>query len=117
MAEKEPLAYQAAKASWMAPLIAIGLSIATNVMVTGDSHMEEGTVRTVRFAVGLIGVAIVLAGLVFGVIALFGIKQHGAKGILVPSIIGILLCSGFIYLLVQAFMLAQQLKERGGMPP
>src|SRR6476620_6791187 len=100
MDEKPPFAVQAAKASWLAPLIAIGLSIVGNIVLTSDPKTDEATIRTGKIVIGFSAFAIVIVGLVFGVLALLGIKRHGAKGILVPAFVGILLSSGYLYLVV-----------------
>jgi hypothetical protein len=118
MADKPPFAFQAAKASWLAPLIAIGLGIAGTVMLPIHPGMEEEAVHTARIGkvvIGLIAVAIVLVGVVLGVLALFGVRKHGARGILAPSLIGLLLSSGYLYLLVSTILLVQQIAQQHGM--
>jgi hypothetical protein len=120
MAENPPFAFQAAKASWMAPLVAIALGIAGNSMLQSGSNLgEEGadTIRTGKIIMALIAFAIVLVGVVFGVIALFGIKKHGGKGILLPSIIGLLLSGGYLYLVVSTLLLVQRIVQERGLTP
>jgi len=112
MNEKPPFAVQAAKASWIAPLMAIVLGIAGTTFASGDSHTDPETLRTIALILGGICGVIVVAGLVFGIAALFGIRKHGAKGILLPSIIGILLCSGWLYLVYNSIQVARQAAER-----
>jgi hypothetical protein len=120
MTDKPPFAFQAAKASWMAPLLAIALGIAGMAMLPIHPGMEEEAVHTARIGktvIGFIAFAIVLVGVVFGILALFGIRKHGAKGILAPSIMGLLLSSGYIYLLISAILLVQRIAQQHGPPP
>ena len=112
MNEKPPFAVQAAKASWIAPLLAIGLGIAGTTFASGDSRTDPETLRTIALILGGICAVIVVAGLVFGVTALFGIRKHGVKGILLPAIIGILLCCGWLYLAYSSIQVARQAAER-----
>jgi hypothetical protein len=107
MEEKVPFAVQAAKASWAAPLLAIAIGFFAR---TVSSDPETG--RSIMLVVGLISLVLVLAGLVLGVVAMFGIRKHGIKGILFPSIIGIALCSLWLYLLYAAIQAARQAAER-----
>ena len=107
MEEKTPFAVQAAKASWAAPLLTIAIGFGAK---TVSADPETG--RTIMLIAGLISILLVLAGLVLGVVALFGIPKHGMKGILLPSIIGIALCSLWLSLLYTAAQAARQAAER-----
>ena len=42
MPEKDPFAFQAARASWFAPLIAIGLGALGNGVMANNPTLEEG---------------------------------------------------------------------------
>jgi hypothetical protein len=107
MDQKSPFAVQAAKASWIAPLLTILLGFAGQAISAGKANTPPETVRAVALAIGGISVIIVLAGLMLGILALFGIRKHGIKGILMPSIIGILLSCGWLYLLFTAIQAAR----------
>jgi hypothetical protein len=100
----------------MAPLLAVAVGMGTNVMVSGNSTLEPDIRRTIWLVVGGICVLMVLAGLVCGVLALIGIRRHGRKGVLIPSIVGILLSSGYLYLLINAILLVRRLIEEGPPP-
>src|SRR5438128_2210939 len=96
--------HQAATTSAFAPLIAIGLSIASSAGRTGVDPQSR---RTVAFIVGIVGTVIMLIGLICGIVALFGIRNHGTKGILGKALFGIiipLLCTA---LLIPSFMAAR----------
>jgi hypothetical protein len=112
MTDKTPFAIQAAKASWVAPLITIVLGVAARSATANSSEISPGTMRTIWLVTGGLSLLIVVAGLVLGILALFGIKKHGIKGILFPSIVGILLSLGWLYLLASAVQVARQAAER-----
>jgi len=96
-----PFAKQAARASWMAPLVALLVGfVATTFMRQQDVDQDLSRVASAVIA----GVAILLgfAGLISGFIGLSGIPKHGAKGLLIPSALGILLSSAYLLLVVFA---------------
>jgi hypothetical protein len=96
--------HQAATASAFAPLIAIGLNIASSAGRTGADPQSQ---RTVAFIVGIVGTVILVIGLICGIVALFGIGNHGTNGILGKALFGIiipLLCTA---LLIPSFMAAR----------
>jgi hypothetical protein len=120
MPEKLPFPYQAAKASWMAPLLAIALGFAGTTMLQNNQNLGEqgaGAIRSGKIVIGLIAIAIVVVGIVFGILALFGIKKHGPKGILIPSIAGLLLSSGYLYLVVSTLLIAKHMAEQRAIVP
>ncbi len=80
--------HQAATASVFAPLIAIGINIATTASRT---NLDPQTQRPVALIVGIVCSLIILIGLVCGVAALFGIRNHGKKGILGKALCGIMI--------------------------
>ena len=114
MHESQPFAIQAAKASWVAPLLATALSFSVKTMLRGDTRIDPQTNQIVWIVVGVIVILIVASGLILGVAALFGLKKHGWRGILIPSLVGIVLCSGYLYLLVSAVLLVRRLAEERG---
>jgi hypothetical protein len=74
--ESKILAKQAAKASWLAPILvwflgALGAGLGARVIV--DS----------------IGLLLIIGGLLLGILSLLGIRKHGAQGILLPAVVGI----------------------------
>jgi len=68
-----------ARASWIAPLIGLLINFVLFI----------GSGRKTNLVSSLICVVFLGGGLLLGVAALFGIKKNGAKGILIPSLIGI----------------------------
>jgi hypothetical protein len=115
MAENPPFAKQAAKASWVAPLVAIVLGIAARAIIEGNRDMDVETVRSIFVIVGAIAILIAALGLVLGLVALFGISKHGARGILIPSVIGILLSSAYLYLVVSTFLTVRRMANEAAM--
>ena len=85
---------QAAKASWIIPLLALGM------MAVGNSVMKTSSSTVGPLILGGFVILFFLAGIILGIISLFGIKVYGKKGILTPAIIGILLNVSFLSLLL-----------------
>ncbi|MGB7160730.1 MAG: hypothetical protein WBD40_21885 [Tepidisphaeraceae bacterium] len=74
---------QAAKFSWMAPLVAILLGCCTvGVRSAGPS---------VGLAIAGLQLLLILGGLAAGIFALVGVKRYGSESILMPAITGIVL--------------------------
>lgn len=69
-----PFLVEAAKLSWIAPIVAIVISI--------------GNSQDANLGVALLSLALLAAGFVLGVIGLFGVSKYGAKRTLVPALIG-----------------------------
>ena len=93
---------QAAKASWIIPLLALGIMIISNsVMKSPDAQLNP-------LILGGFIVLLFLVGIILGIISLFGIKKYGKQGILAPAITGILMNLVFLSLLlmiaIAAFM-------------
>ncbi len=86
---KKPFTQQAATASWLAPVLACFLSYAT-----------KPASRSGNMIMLTIEVLFIVAGLVFGIIALFGIRKHGREGILKPAIAGIIVNVSLILLVI-----------------
>ena len=53
-----------------------------------------------------------IIGLVLGVVALFGIRKHGTKGILAPALVGILINGLLLFIFVSNFVAAQARTQR-----
>lgn len=94
MSEKEsvPLAKQLAKASWLAPLL-VFLMIRFLRSGTTSSQATQDMILTI------VGSFLYLVGFLCGVTALFGLRRHGRKGILVPALIGASI-SGLLLMIV-----------------
>ncbi len=78
-----PFAFQAAQASLLAPLIAVGVSIVVNVGMANQASPSA------KIITGSLCILLVVLGLVFGIVALFGVRRYGKKGILGRAIAGI----------------------------
>jgi len=60
-----------------------------------------------RPIVELVALAFILLGLAFGIIGLFGIRKHGAKGILAPALVGITINGLLIFIFITNFLAAR----------
>jgi hypothetical protein len=89
-------AESAAKASWYAVLVGVGLNVAANASRTGRRPD-----RAELLVVGLASFAIYLFGLISGVYALTQVRKFGPQGIRTPAIVGVVLNA----LIVAAFVL------------
>lgn len=98
-----PLHVQAAKASWLAPLI--GIIVFT---VVG----RNATSREVTFAVACISGIIYSVGLVFAVWAIIEAFRKGPLRILLPASVGLAINGLIVYGFVATFFIAQDLKQR-----
>jgi hypothetical protein len=97
---------QAAKAAWMAPLIAFGLGCCTRGI--------QASSPAVGMAIGGFQILLILGGIGCGVFALVGASKHGAEGILLPAITGLVLNLAFIGLIIVAAIALTRLKPTGG---
>jgi ABC-type molybdate transport system permease subunit len=80
---KKPFAFQAAQASLMCPLMAVGVSIVVNVGL-GNQPMPM-----VKMITGGLSVLLIVLGFVFGIVALVGMRRHGRQGIMGRAIAGV----------------------------
>src|SRR6266516_97196 len=101
---KNSIFHQAAMASVFAPLIAIGLTIVSSA---GRTNLDPQSQRPVAFMVGIVNSIIILIGLICGVVALFGIRNHGKKGILGKALCGIIIPLLLAGLAIPNFMAAR----------
>jgi hypothetical protein len=92
--ETKAFAHQAAKLSWVCPII-IFLLLVAGKQVSSPVILD------------LIALLLIVVGLLFGVIALFGISKHGTKGILAPAIVGIIINGLLLLIFVMNFMTAR----------
>jgi len=86
--------HQAAKFSWVCPII---------VMLVMTFTQQIGH----RVIIEMISLLLFLVSLVFGIIALFGIRAHGKSGILAPAIAGIIINGLLVVIFVTNFMAAR----------
>src|SRR5258708_40366687 len=95
--EKPPakaFAYQAAKASWL------GLIVIFVLFAVG--HQIEA-----RVVLELIALVLIVAGICLGIAALFGIRQHGKRGILAPALVGLILNRLLLLIFITNFLAAK----------
>ena len=88
---------QAAKASWMAPLIVVIFNF-----VLKNSLQRTGSRVLVIVVVSLV---IYIAGLLLAIYALSQVKTAGRKGVLAPAIAGLLLNGLFLLLVGSVFLM------------
>jgi len=97
---KTPFAQQAATGSWVSFIIIIVM------LAVGRKAMPV-------VILDLTAIIFAIAGIVAGIIALFGIHKYGAKKILAPALIGIIL-NGFLVLIwIMNFMQVLTMVKRG----
>lgn len=60
-----------------------------------------------RAIIELLSLLLIVAGFLFGVIALFGIRTHGKSGILAPAIVGIIINGLLLFIFVTNFLAAR----------
>jgi len=95
---------RAAMISWISPLAGFVM-----VLLAGASHVKP----VIRMVVGLY-FCVVLGSCILGVIALFGVRVHGKKGLLMPALTGACV-SGLIILMffvALALGFSEGIKER-----
>lgn len=102
--EDDPFVFMAAKASWVAPLIAFGLGFAGSCILSNVLVGDPNATRLPQLVIGTIGLVLALTGFCLGVYALFGIRTYGIERILIPAIIGIMLSSVYVGLVIVAFV-------------
>src|SRR6266481_662331 len=96
--------HQAATASAFAPLIAIALTVFSSA---GRTNLDLQSQRPVALIVGIVSSILILIGLVCGIVALFGIRRHGKKGILTKALWGIIIPLLLSGLAIPNFMAAR----------
>ena len=89
--------HQAAKASWVAPLVALLLGFCTL-----DFRRQPGN-KDAALAIGVVNVLLIVAGAGLAVAALFGVGKHGTAGILGPAILGLLINGFLVFSLFMLF--------------
>jgi hypothetical protein len=99
-------AHGAAKGSWLCTILAVVLF-----------QIGKRTGQVVMFE--LLGLLAIMAGLLLGVIALFGIPKYGAKGILGSALTGIAINGLLVFIFVTNFIAAREKARRGALdlPP
>src|SRR5438876_9287575 len=96
-------ASQAAKGSWVSAamiflLVALGQRTGARVIIE------------------FVALFIMVAGLILGVIALFGIRKYGTKGILAPAVVGIAINGLLLFIFLTNFIAARAKAQREEKP-
>jgi multisubunit Na+/H+ antiporter MnhC subunit len=99
--DKPPFAKQAARFSAFTPLAALVVNMVGNGVAQGN--------RTMATIFSILGGLLIVAGIVLGIIALFGVRRHGRKGILGFAITGIAINT---FLVVAAVLTFQSVRAR-----
>lgn len=101
--------HQAAKLSWVCPIITI---IIFALLIFDRQVIARKTIALVA----AVALWLVVIGLIFGIVALFGISKHGTKGILAPAIVGIIINGLLLSFVVMNFMTsrARAMQQHGG---
>jgi len=94
-----PFARQAAKGSWVSAVIVFLL-------------LAFGGRTGARAVLELVALLLIVAGFVLGVVAIFGIRKHGKKGILAPALIGIIINAVLIFIFLTNFLAARARAQR-----
>ena len=81
---KTSFSHQAAKLGWVCPVI----SVIIFVLLIFNRQIVARNIIPIIVPVALL---LMVVGLIFGIVALFGISKHGTKGILAPAIVGIII--------------------------
>ncbi len=87
-------AYQAARASWIAPLVVSALFVFAHQIAAG-------------VPLELIALVLIVAAICLGIAALFGIRKHGRKGILAPALVGLILNGLLLFIFITNFVAAR----------
>ena len=66
-----------------------------------------------RVILELVALLLIIGGLVLGIVALFGIRKHGAKGILAPALVGIVINGLLLLIFITNFLAARARAQRG----
>ena len=101
-------AQQAARASWMAPLIVIIVNYAIK-----NAGLSASTARAL--VIGLVSLLLYLAGFVFAIYALSRVRSAGRAGVLAPAIVGLIL-NGLFLFLVGGVAVSSYLRARARAP-
>jgi hypothetical protein len=94
--QARPLPVQLAQASWIAPLLVLLVNFLLR-NTSGGNDLPRGVI------VSILSLTLYSIGLVCGVAALFGIRRHGRKAILLPALIGTLLSGGLLLVVGTSF--------------
>jgi hypothetical protein len=75
--------HQAARASWIAPLVAFVLGFCTLSYRNQPENRESAAV------IGIANALLIAGGLVLAIVSFFGVRRHGPSGIVAPAVAGL----------------------------
>ncbi|GEM_PF-7049583 len=101
--------HHAATYCLLAPFVGIGVSFVINVIHA--SNTSTPTTRIESLITALFLLIIIVSGVLFGVISLFGIRQHGKAGILWKAITGILIVAFLFLAAIPSFLHARKMAQ------
>ena len=97
---KKPFAVQAGQASVVAPILSIGANI---IIQAGGMQLPP----VAKIISGSLSMLLILLGFVFGIVALFGMRRHGSRGIIGWAIAGTLINGILILFMIIAFLVTK----------
>jgi hypothetical protein len=103
-AAKKPFVFQAAQASILAPAI----SIVTSIIINSGGQLPP----LARGIAGISCILLILLGFIFGIIALFGIRRYGKRGILGRAIAGLCINGILIVFMIASIPMYKKMAER-----
>ena len=102
---------QAARASWVAPVLVLALGMCVNVGNVGANRDPVSSLL-----MGVVSLLLILAGFVLAIVALFGMRKRGSAGVIGGAIVGLLLNSIFLAGAGSAVVYRSSMR-RGAGPP
>lgn len=85
MEMKRNINQNAARASWILPLLCIG------IMAIGNFVLSNNLSSISWMILGIVYFLILISGIISGIVGCFGFQKHGAKSSLTQAIVGLLL--------------------------
>lgn len=101
-ANKSSFSRMAANLSWICPITTV---IIFALLIWARDILARETIAAIASS----GLCLLVVGLIFGIVALFGISRRGRKGILVPAIVGIIVNG-----LLISFVIANAITSKSG---
>lgn len=103
---KRPFAFQAAKTSWLAPILAVGVSVVINGALGRDLPRAASIVGS------FCSILFIASGLVFSIVALCGVPRHGKRGILIPAVAGVCINGLLVAFMIISIPIQKKIAER-----
>jgi hypothetical protein len=91
---------QAANLSWICPIVTIIIFV---LLILSRQTVPRKIIALVASG----ALCLIVIGLMFGIVALFGLSKHGTKGILAPAIVGIIVNGLLLSFVVTNFLTAR----------